>query len=520
LNAFIEQVRRRVLGGEPFSFARPGVRFLLKDENRYRALCRFGLEDNLINCLIARYLRDFLDRIFDSASYAFRSPNAQGVMPTHHGAFETLFQLKYAAPRQDFYVAECDIQGFYDTVHHGISLGGLERLIRELTDRSPGCEFHPRAREVFRAYLDCFSFPRNVIMDSQERFKRDHPKAIVPWPEGELRRYYVDPQREPIGVPQGGALSCIIANIVLDHADKRVRRAIDRLGTEIHYFRYCDDMILLASNETHCRLVFEEYLRALEELRLPYHIPQRVDSYSKQFWKIKSKNAYRWTGSKGPGCVPWIQFVGYQIRYDGLVRIKKKSIEKHLRKIRNATDHLKCGLLGKRRDGTLGRPVTGTKRQVMLSLLWKLTSMGVGRVNLKDSSSTRPGMCWAAGFKGLHGKPLVPGFLKRLDREREKQLLRMDQARIPYGEGVSTRHSGRGMRPLPGGLPFSYLGQFQDYEGRRLINNPYRPWFRRFISHPLFLAAHYHQRLFRIARKWLRSMGALLLHFSKNRLCK
>jgi hypothetical protein len=431
-------------------------------------------------------------------------------MPTHHGAFETLFQLKCAAPRQDFYVAECDIQGFYDTVHHGIALGGLENLVEELNERSPGCVFHPRAREVFRAYLDCYNFPCNVIMDSQERFKRDHPKAIVPWPEEGLGKYYAIPRSEPIGVPQGGALSCIIANIVLDYADRRVRRAIDRLGTDIHYFRYCDDMILLASNESHCRLVFDEYLAALEELRLPYHIPQKVNSYSKQFWKIKSKNPYRWTGKKGPGCVPWIQFVGYQIRYDGLVRIKKKSVEKHLRKIRNATDHLKFGLLGKRRDGTLGRPVTATKRQVMLSLLWKLTSLGVGRVNLKDSNARRPGMCWAAGFKGLHGKPLVPGFLKRLDREREKQLLRMDQARIPYGEGVSTRHSGRGMRPLPGGLPFSYLGQFPNYEGRRLINNPYRPWFQRFISHPLFLAAHYHQRLFRTARKWLRSMWALL----------
>lgn len=202
LDTFIKQVRQRVLASEAFSFARPGVKFLLKDANKYRALCRFSLEDNLINCLVARYLRDFLDPAFDFASYAFRSQNAQGVMPTHHGAFETLFQLKYAAPRQDFYVAECDIQGFYDTVHHGIALGGLENLVEELNERSPGCVFHPRAREVFRAYLDCYNFPCNVIMDSQERFKREHPKAIVPWPEAELRKYYVDPQREPIGVPR------------------------------------------------------------------------------------------------------------------------------------------------------------------------------------------------------------------------------------------------------------------------------------------------------------------------------
>ncbi len=92
----------------------------------------------------------------------------------------------------------------------------------------------------------------------------------------------------------------------------------------------------------------------------------------------------------------------------------------------------------------------------------------------------------------------------------------MDQAPLLYGQGISSRHRDKDRRPLPVGLPFSYFGQFQDYEGRRLINNPYRSWFQRFISHPLFVAAHYHQRLFRIARKWLRSIGALLPSLLQN----
>jgi len=74
-------------------------------------------------------------------------------------------------------------------------------------------------------------------------------------------------------------------------------------------------------------------------------------------------------------------------------------------------------------------------------------------------------------------------------------------------------------RQLPVGLPFSYYGQFQNYEGPSLINNPYRPWSERFISHSCFLAAHYHQRLFRLTRKWIRSTRAFLLLCCKNRLC-
>ncbi|MDR3413596.1 MAG: hypothetical protein P4L87_22025, partial [Formivibrio sp.] len=87
--------------------------------------------------------------------------------------------------------------------------------------------------------------------------------------------------------------------------------------------------------------------------------------------------------------------------------------------------------------------------------------------------------------------------LKRLDRQREKQVRRMDQAPIVYSQGISSRHRGKDRRPLPVGLPFSYFGQFRNYEGRRLINNPYRSWFQRFISHPIFAAFHYPPKMLR-----------------------
>lgn len=80
-----------------------------------------------------------------------------------------------------------------------------------------------------------------------------------------------------------------------------------------------------------------EYLRALNELKLPFHKPKSVEQYGPEFWDSKSKKPYRWTGKKEPGCVPWVQFVGYQVRYDGLVRIKKASVQKHLDKLVETT---------------------------------------------------------------------------------------------------------------------------------------------------------------------------------------
>lgn len=309
---------------------------------------------------------------------------------------------------------------------------------------------------------------------------------------------------------QEGALSCIISNLVLDLADKRVRAVKERVPDQIEYFRYCDDMILQANKESRCRQAFLAYLNALDELKLPYHQPTSVDQYDKSFWAAKSKNPYCWTGRKGSGCVPWVQFVGYQVRYDGLVRIKKKSFKNQIMKLRNVTDHMKFGLGCKPGVSRVPAPpsVPANKDQVMLSLLWTLVQSGVGKVSLQHPGQGPQRLCWAGGYKALHGKPLVPQLLKGLDRRRERQLKRMHQARIAYGQGTASQHGRKGQRPIPIGYAFSYMAQFHNADGQHLVNNPYRPWFERFVTHPLFLLCHH--RILKKARRtllgWLRRL--------------
>jgi hypothetical protein len=208
----------------------------------------------------------------------------------------------------------------------------------------PDLTLDPRAEHIFRAYLQCYTFPRNVLEETTPLLRQEHANGEFPWPEDALHKHHANPRSGAIGVPQGGALSCIIANLVLDLADKRIRAVQEQFPDQIQYFRYCDDMILLARRESHCQEAFQAYLNALDELKLPYHEPKSVETYNKRFWNEKSKNPYCWTGRKGSGCVPWVQFVGYQVRYDGLVRIKKKSLEKQILKLRNVTDHVKFGL--------------------------------------------------------------------------------------------------------------------------------------------------------------------------------
>jgi len=101
LSRFIEGIRHRVFSDRAFTFHAPRINWVQKEGHKYRALCIFPREDNIINSLLARYLRDFCDPAFDRSSYAFRGPGEKGRTPTHHHAFDEIYRLKSAQPKRD-----------------------------------------------------------------------------------------------------------------------------------------------------------------------------------------------------------------------------------------------------------------------------------------------------------------------------------------------------------------------------------------------------------------------------------
>jgi hypothetical protein len=473
LNVFVHRIRQRVQD-YGFAFSVPKVRWEPKDTHKYRAIAMFNLEDNVICGLTAQYLKDFIDPAFESSSYAFRAIGSTGTMPTHHTAFERLYEIRLAAGRRKrLYVAECDIRGFYDSVDHGVAWNSFLRVVARREQLEPRRNFDPRAAIIFKAYLDCYSFPHNVLGDAAARLKEQDSAGEFPWPAKELAEFHTYPDQARIGVPQGGAISCIIANLVLDAADKRMETIKQRIPG-LEYLRYCDDMILVAPRKRECTVAFAAYLAALKELKLPYHPPKKVRIYGPEFWAdgMKSKAPYCWSAKRRPSHVPWVQFVGYQVRYDGLVRPKPKSVNKHGAALREIVDTLKWALVLKSRPlpGVDKIPVVSAGRaHVENSLVGKLVSMSVGRVDPENPKCRPLPLCWANGFKALHDKPLVPTFLKRLDRERERQIRRFMRAPIAY----EPERPSRGSRwRAPRGYLFSYHAQFRNRGGRKLIENP------------------------------------------------
>ena len=141
---------------------------------------------------------------------------------------------------------------------------------------------------------------------------------------------YLNSCKHLLGVPQGGALSCIIANVVLNSVDKVV---VGEKDPDRFFVRYGDDILLAHTDYGKCCELISAYVSSLEKHHLPYHPFKPLSECKngvktlKSFWDMKSKSPFLW----GPGdgnAFEWIGFVGYEIRYTGQTRLRKSTLDK------------------------------------------------------------------------------------------------------------------------------------------------------------------------------------------------
>jgi hypothetical protein len=243
--------------------------------------------------------------------------------------------------------------------------------------------------------------------------------GTIPWvKESELIEVNSNPRTERIGIPQGGAISCLIANILLTHVDRIVNVNADN---DTYYGRFCDDMVLMHTEKEKCESLLNAYQKALKEVKLISHKPLPFKEYGKNFWdeNLKSKLPYKWainfnTKKRSKKNVPWLSFVGYQIRYDGVVRIRNKSIKKELKKQVSETDKI---------INVVRKTPRINSMAIKFRLQQRLISMSVSRFKF---GSSKISMCWCAGFKVLKSNPNLTNQIRRLDRNREKQIKRLE----------------------------------------------------------------------------------------------
>lgn len=466
LNKFILDIQSSI-ENETFIIEKPDIVPEIKELNKSkqnlqlkkhnaiecRPISRFLLKDRIVLSLTNKFLTELFDDYFEKSALAFRAiKDSESRDRNHHLAIKKIIEYKESYSDTDLFVAECDMKKFYDTVNHKICLDSFNKLIEKAKVEFPKLELS-KAIYLFNAYLKCYTFIDNVkplngvtsYWEKQKDTKQKQINGFYPWVEDDFNKsaYYKEFPKDRIGVPQGGALSGLIANIMLDYSDKKLKDISDLL-----YVRYCDDMILIHPNESICKNAIDVYQKSINELQLFNHpfknnffvpnknriskktkadrvyttinlrLANRSFDYSiKPFWNdSKSKGPYKWgIIDKDSNTLPWIGFVGYEINFNCETRIRKKSLKKELDKQKKVVTSIIKRI--KKTEFKNAR-----NNSIYKSALEKLNGMSVGRIKLYNYQICENKICWADGFRCLKLNKYSKIQLRALDRNKYKFL--------------------------------------------------------------------------------------------------
>lgn len=453
LHKFLKEILENALNSS-YLIPTPVIKSHFKEEKNekkiFRPIASFDYKDRIVISQLNKYLTHCLDSLFLDCSYAFRSKEVLGKSFSHHKAVEDIIEFKRSFLEKNLWVAEYDIRKFFDVVNHDIVKEEFSLKVAEAERR--GIKVENRAIDLFNSYLDCYSFNNTVKTINLGQNKE------FGWVEdNELLSIGSNSATQKIGVPQGGAISTLIANIIMDKVDRQVMKNDDG---KLFYARFCDDMVLIHPEQNICNKVLADYSKALKKVKLIGHKPSKIDEYSKEFWKSKSKEPYQWgdnvRGSKKTN-VPWLSFVGYQISPDLQVRVRKSSIKNEITKQIKETGKVVSLLRNNNRNFRI------SEKSIKHRVRQRLLAMSVGRINIFDLKKEGQ-MCWTSGFRVLKENNFNKYQIKKLDRKRNAQLSRLSN----HISNMSiNRRPERNPNPVEiekepkyYGAPFSYYNQF------------------------------------------------------------
>ncbi|TYK37831.1 reverse transcriptase domain-containing protein [Bacteroides pyogenes] len=441
-----------------------------------RPVCSFPLELKIVLSLLNKYLTELFDSYFHDCSYAFRRPKDGMHMFQHLDAVEAIREYRKKHSEVGLYVAECDMQKFYDTISHEIIKKRFtELLYKAIKDKRINKYGAKLTKRWFFYYIDCFDFVNNVLVHNQKQANHPFWKNIKNKADYRCRIEWVDKRllnrkqarriKGHVGVPQGGSLSGLIANIVMHTVDNDVLQSIG--DKDMLYCRFCDDMILIGVNEKDVASAFDSYNAAIKELRLIAHQNKPIVlTQMRDFWKGKTRGPYKWIKGERDA-FPWVTFVGFDINWCGNLRIRKSSFLKQMKKQTKIANELLLPYL----KGKDARYCVGT---IITSLKSRLIATSVGRVTLWNYKDNNNIHSWMSAFSILDKNQWSMKQMQDLDRHRQQVLARAKQTlagitctnrkkEVNYRENHSEYFSYTG-------CPFSYYGQCFDYKIKNKAN--------------------------------------------------
>ena len=375
LDAFIAMIRNDIAGNAPLEFTSIKISGKKKKETDViimRPICAFdSLREKLLIALANKYLSEVFDPLLHEEILSYRPlrlyhNSATPVLTDRDNAIENLQAYRNAHRQQRIYVTECDIQKYFDTINHDVIRRCFSKFAQKIKAQHPEFEYS-QVERIIDAYLDSYSFYKNIRVKNTpvlERLKKQKELAktestgqkekikkarIYEEPDSKLfveRGCYSQEEfnasTDRIGIPQGGALSGLISNVVLSTIDNE--SILAKPDKNRFFCRYGDDIILMHTSKAECERLIGNYCSALTENKLLYHNFASVADaqYRKNdgttrpaLWDMKSRSPFLWGRcNDDKEQVDWIGFLGYEIRYTGEVRIRRSSLNDKLKKIK------------------------------------------------------------------------------------------------------------------------------------------------------------------------------------------
>ena len=396
LQSFVKEVQQRI-GDASLTFQAP-VLWIRKKSRSDKGRCVSSYEnlsDYVILALTNKYLSSQIDPTFSKDSYAFRT----SVKQTYNRAISNLVSFRRHVSGS-LYVVNCDLQKLFDVIDHAVLIELLGKRIERL-------DIDPTALAVVRAYLNSYSYKlveeKFGGADETNDIRIDAPD----WEQVRALHGKEQLDMSQFGVPQGGALSGLLANLLLDEVDQSILRLTDNY---LFYARYCDDIIIVHPSKDRCCSALNVCLEKLRELKLPIHGIIENPQYGEDFYRQKSKGPYEWNAPfLRSSAIPWVPFLGYNIRFDGNVRIRKETISRHI-------DSLKLEFMDFLRHLCGTRLKHGRSREdVIAAFLYRIIRKSIG--NRYAGSSREIGRCWLTAFQNVWFSPTALHQLKYVDKK-------------------------------------------------------------------------------------------------------
>ena len=171
------------------------------------------VQDRMIQQAIAQALNEIYEPIFSESSYGFRPGR---------GAKDAIKKSEEYINQGNMWVVDMDLEKFFDKVNHDILVRKLEKRIKD-----------QRLIKLIRKYLESGVLINGIKVSSEE------------------------------GTPQGGPLSPLLANIMLDDLDKE----LEKRGHK--FCRYADDCNIYVKSKRAGERVMKSITNIIEkELKL------------------------------------------------------------------------------------------------------------------------------------------------------------------------------------------------------------------------------------------------------------